>query len=115
MNLMLAGALVMRHRRIPVIQPDQALSYCSRPAWWASQRQPQRGCQHGIGERVAQRQDPPSLAHTTNKAGIRWNRQLLGRLSRPEVVANVALFLASDESSYAAGVDIVVDGGMKVW
>lgn len=36
----------------------------------------------------------------------------LGRMGSPEEVANVALFLASDESSFVTGAVIPIDGGM---
>ena len=38
----------------------------------------------------------------------------LGRLGKPEDVARVALFLASDDAAYLNAIDIVVDGGQSV-
>ncbi|MGI8700185.1 MAG: SDR family NAD(P)-dependent oxidoreductase [Nocardioidaceae bacterium] len=40
------------------------------------------------------------------------DRYPLRRFASPDDVANVALFLASDEASYLTGTDIVVDGGL---
>lgn len=42
------------------------------------------------------------------------DRQPLGRLGTPAEVASLAVFLASDESSYITGQPYVVDGGMAL-
>jgi NAD(P)-dependent dehydrogenase (short-subunit alcohol dehydrogenase family) len=48
----------------------------------------------------------------TKKAIADWVP--LGRMAQPEDIANCALFLASDESSYITGTEIIVDGGLMV-
>ena len=48
--------------------------------------------------------------------GVDWSKaptqhSLFGRVGKPEEVAELALFLASDKSSYITGVSILIDGG----
>lgn len=41
-------------------------------------------------------------------------RQPMGRLGQPEEAAALAVYLASDESSYATGADFILDGGITL-
>jgi NAD(P)-dependent dehydrogenase (short-subunit alcohol dehydrogenase family) len=40
---------------------------------------------------------------------------MVGRLGRPEEIAAGAVFLASDESSFMTGADLLIDGGYTAW
>lgn len=39
----------------------------------------------------------------------------LGRLGKPDDIANGILYLASDESSWVTGIELVIDGGETAW
>lgn len=48
-------------------------------------------------------------------AKVMIDQIMLGRPAQPEEIASVALFLASDDSSYMTGTDLRVDGGLSAW
>jgi NAD(P)-dependent dehydrogenase (short-subunit alcohol dehydrogenase family) len=50
-----------------------------------------------------------------NWGGPMLSKIMRGTPGRPEEVAAVALFLASDESSFVNAADIIVDGGASAW
>jgi NAD(P)-dependent dehydrogenase (short-subunit alcohol dehydrogenase family) len=54
----------------------------------------------GSSQAILQAQDVARIRHSPMK-----------RLGRPEEVANVALFLASDDASFITGAEIAADGG----
>ena len=72
-------------------------------------------------------------ANTLSPGGIATHRQLLrfpdmetaqrewgarhpmGRLGEPDEVARAALYLASDDSSFMTGADLLIDGGYLAW
>lgn len=59
--------------------------------------------------------DTPILGTVPEKVLAHMKEQVpLGRLARPEEIANVYAFLASDEASYINGTVIEVSGGMTV-
>lgn len=58
----------------------------------------------------------PMLFEAVSEADIAAREAVipLGRLGRPDDIANLAVYLASDESSYMTGSSIVIDGGVSV-
>ena len=70
--------------------------------------------------------DSPSLEERIQELALRQDRpaeairqefiarQPMGRMGRPEEIASLAVFLASDESAYATGAIHVMDGGFSL-
>ncbi|MFD2580165.1 SDR family oxidoreductase [Novosphingobium colocasiae] len=55
----------------------------------------------------------PMMAAATDEDGGEAVAMIpLGRLADPKEVSNLAIFLASDESSFITGVEHIIDGGM---
>jgi NAD(P)-dependent dehydrogenase (short-subunit alcohol dehydrogenase family) len=53
----------------------------------------------------------PMLSRQSPEVGRIVSTIPMGRMGEPDEVAKVALFLASDDSSFVTGIELFVDGG----
>ena len=58
-------------------------------------------------QKVAQQDNPEGFAEIAKTIPM-------GYFGEPDDIANMNLFLASDESRYVTGAELVVDGGMTI-
>ena len=57
------------------------------------------------------RSEAQQLGEATDRFLAESGRRPLGRVGKPEEIAQAALYLASDASSFVTGTALVVDGG----
>ena len=50
----------------------------------------------------------------TRRAAAFIARQPMGRMAQPEEIANLVVYLASDEAAFVTGQTFVIDGGWSV-
>jgi NAD(P)-dependent dehydrogenase (short-subunit alcohol dehydrogenase family) len=62
--------------------------------------------------------DTPMVQRVQGEGGLRGGAvqrvSVLGRIGQPDEIAKTALFLASDDSSFATGAPFVIDGGWTI-
>jgi meso-butanediol dehydrogenase/(S,S)-butanediol dehydrogenase/diacetyl reductase len=104
----ISGLRRLRHRRL---QRDEGRRGQSDPR----RRRRVRAARHSRQLRLPRRDHTPLLQRSFSIPGFADATRAaipMGRLGRPEEMASVVLFLASDLASYVTGAAFVADGGL---
>ncbi len=88
------GIVALTHALAASLAPDVRVN-CISPGW----------IETGVWQKSSARKQP---VHSDADEKQHW----AGRVGRPEDIAHLAAYLASDKSGFVSGANIVVDGGM---